>query len=131
MRKNLRRSLLTAAGAALIGAAGIGIAMAGTTNVAYNTTVGASNGSGFTAYQTQATSGASGQLHSTSVGSSYVVDARMDGPSDSDWIRNVTDNDSRVLTGNDNNSGDRVRLQLNNDASTPVSVQVSGSWRTN
>lgn len=131
MRKKLGRSLLTAAGAVLIGAAGIGIAVAGTTNVAYNTSVAPFNGSGYTAYQTQSTSGASGQLHSGSVGGSYQVDARMDGPSDSDWVRNVTDNDSRTLTGNDNNRGNSVRLQLSNDLNTRVSVQASGSWRTN
>lgn len=131
MRKKLGRSLLTAAGAVLVGVAGIGVAVAGTTNVAYSTSVAPFNGSGYTAYQTQATSGASGQLHSTSVGGSYVVDARMDGPSNSDWVRNVTDNDSRTLTGNDNGSGAAVRLQLSNDLNTPLSVQASGSWRTN
>ena len=131
MHKGVRRSLATAVGAALIGAVGIGVAWAGTTNVAYSTTVAPFNGSGYSDYQSQSTAGASGQLHSTSVGGSYVVDARMDGPSDSSWVRNVTDNDSRVLTGNDNAAGARVRLQLSNDLGTTVSVQATGSWRTN
>lgn len=130
MLKQNRRTLATVGVVVALGLAGAGVAQAGTTNVAYSTTVGASNGSGYTAYQTQSTTGAAAQLHSTTVGGKYVVDARVQGPQNGAWARNVTDNDSRLLS-NLNASGKSVRIQFSNNLNTPVAVQVSGTWRSN
>ncbi len=120
---------------------GIGIlsmgatALAGTTYTSYNTTVPAFIGSGYTGYQTKSTGGANGNLNSTSVGGSYVVDARMQdatsgvhGP----WVRDVTDSTNYVLYSNASHAGgDSMRVEFSNDLLTPVSVQVTGSWRSN
>lgn len=108
-----------------------GAAEAGTSYSGYNTTVGKFNGSGYTAYQTKTTSGAYGNLNSTTVGGSYTVDARMQSSTGTGaWVRSVGDNDSRTLP-NSVSSGRSARAEFSNDATTPVDVQVSGSWRSN
>lgn len=109
-----------------------GAAQAGTTYSSYSTTVGSYNGSGYTSYQTKATSGAYGNLSSSVVGGSYTVDARMTSPSGGtgSWVQSVGDNDSRSLP-NSIAKGSSARVQFSNDLTTPVNVQVSGSWRSN
>lgn len=108
-----------------------GAVQAGTSYSSYNTTVGAFNGSGYTGYQTKASSGTYGNLNSGTVGGSYTVDARMQASSGTgSWVRNVTDNDSRTLP-NSVPSGTDARVQFSNDLTTPVNVQVTGSWRSN
>ncbi len=125
-----RKSVATAIVGGAVAISGAGAAYAGTTYRAYNTTVGCCNGSGYTAYQTQATTGASARLRSATVGGSYTVDARVEGPVDGDWDRNVGDNDDRWLQ-NDNSAGRSVRVQFSNDWNTTVAVQVTGDWRSN
>lgn len=125
-----RKSIATAVVAGVVVMSGAGAAYAGTTFSNYNTTVGCCNGSGWTGYQTQSTTGASSSLHSYSVGADYVVDARIDGPVDGAWDRDITDSDNRWLDNN-NTSGKSVRVQFSNDLSTSVAVQVTGQWRSN
>ena len=120
---------------------GIGIlsmgatALAGTTYTTYNTTVPAVNGSGYSGYQTKSIGGANGNLNSVSVGSTYFVDARMQDATSGvhgSWIRDVTDSTNYVVYSNANHAGgDSMRMQFSNDLFTPVSVQVTGSWRSN
>ena len=108
-----------------------GAVQACTSYSGYNTTVGAFNGSGYTGYQTKANSGAYGNLSSGTVGGSYTVDARMQASSGTgSWVRSVTDNDFRNLP-NSVPSVTSARVQFSNDVTTPVNVQVSGSWRSN
>lgn len=90
--------------------------------------MGAFNGSGYRAYQTKAISGTNGYLGSSTVGGRYVVDARMTGGGS--WTRNLTDNRNYYLY-NDILKGARTRVQFSNDLGTPVSVQVTGYWRSN
>lgn len=108
-------------------------AFAGTTLERYSTTVGRFNGSGFTEYQTKTFTGEEGYLYSNAVGGNYVVDVRMvtskkeKGP----WVRDVDDNRSYCLPGKTLRSGRNVRLELSNDITTPVRVQVAGKWKSN
>ena len=108
-------------------------AMAGTSFSSYNTTVGRFNGNGYTSYQKKATAGANGNIESSNVGGSYVVDARMSSASgNGSWIRDLDDGDSRTLPGNSNmKKNEDVRVQFSNDWNTPVAVQVSGKWKSN
>ncbi|RFA32138.1 hypothetical protein CAI16_18980 [Virgibacillus dokdonensis] len=108
-----------------------GTAQAGTSYSSYNTTVGKFNGNGYTGYQTKSSSGTYGDLRSNTVGGNYVVDARMQASSGTgSWVRNVTDNDTRSLP-NSVARGSSARVQFSNDLTTPVNVQVTGSWRSN
>lgn len=108
-----------------------GAVQAGTSWSNYNTTVGKFNGSGYTGYQTKASSGTYGELNSSVVGGSYTVDARMQASSGTgSWVRSVTDNDYRTLP-NSIPSGLSARVEFSNDITTPVDVQVSGTWRSN
>ena len=108
-----------------------GFAEAGTAYTNYNTTVGKFNGSGYTSYHTKASSGKYGNLRSTSVGGSYTVDARMQASSGTGaWVRSVNSNQVRNLP-NSVSKGNRARVQFSNDLTTPVNVQVTGSWRSN
>lgn len=132
MKKKLKRIIaIVICISAIIGAP----VLAGTYYTAYNTTVARVNGSGYTGYQTKANSGENGYLKSTLVGGKYTVDARMQdstsrvhGP----WVRKVTDNKEYVLYSNANHKkGNDMRVQFSNDLTTLVSVQVTGSWRSN
>lgn len=108
-----------------------GAAQAGTTYSGYNTTVGSFNGSGYTGYQTKASSDVSGSLKSSSVGGKYTVDARMSASAGTgSWVRSVSDSETRSLP-NSINKGSSARVQFSNDVTTPVSVQVTGSWKSN
>ncbi|MEW5323794.1 hypothetical protein V2J23_17245 [Geobacillus thermoleovorans] len=108
-----------------------GAVQAGSSWSNYNTTVGKFNGSGYTGYQTKASSGTYGELNSSVVGGSYTVDARMRASSGTgSWVRSVTDNDYRTLP-NSVPSGLSARVEFSNDITTPVDVQVSGTWRSN
>ncbi|WJY26568.1 hypothetical protein [Sporosarcina trichiuri] len=103
---------------------------AGTAFTSYNTTVGKFNGSGYTSYQTKAKSSADGYLNSATVGGNYQVDARMNSSSGTGpWVR-IDDNRSYFLI-NSVKSGAAARVQFSNDLSTPVSVQVTGTWSSN
>ncbi|WP_026105185.1 hypothetical protein [Halalkalibacterium ligniniphilum] len=127
MKKNKLAVLGLAVGLLAFG----GAVQAGTSYSYYNTTVGKFNGSGYTGYQTKASSGTYGHLDSRSVGGSYVVDARMQASSGTgSWVRNVTDNDFRSLP-NSVPAGTSARVQFSNDLDTPVDVQVTGYWRSN
>jgi len=108
-----------------------GAAQAGTTYSNYDTSVAPFNGSGYTGYQTKSSSNASGTLLSKTVGGSYTVDARMTASSGTgSWVRSVSDNQSRSVS-NSIAAGKSARIQFSNDLSTPVSVQVTGQWKSN
>lgn len=109
------------------------MAYAGTSYSKYNTTVGKFNGSGYSGYQTKSISGANGYISSSTVGGSYVVDARMNSSSgNGSWLRNVNDGTKAELPGNSNQKkGSSVRVKFSNDITTPVNVQVVGSWKSN
>lgn len=109
-------------------------AFAGTSFTSYNTVVGKVNGNGYSANQTKSTSGANGRIISTSVGGNYLVDVRMqksDGTASGDWYNNLTDNmDTGYNVDGDvgQTAGSNVRLHFSNKLTTPVDVQVIGSW---
>lgn len=109
-------------------------AFAGTSYQNYNTTVGKFNGNGYSSFQTKSTSGANGDLNSSSVGGGYNVDVRMidqNGNSGS-WARNIKSGSTAQIDSHLNHtSGKNVRLQFSNDLTTRVDVQVVGSWRSN
>jgi len=129
MKKSKRKIAIVGATLGLLLAGGA--VQAGTTYSNYNLTVGSFNGSAYTGYQTKTTTGAPGNLRTSSVGGSYTLDARMQASSGTGgWVRRVTDNDTRNLP-NSVAKGSLVRLQYSNDATTPVNVQVTGSWRSN
>ncbi|CUA78980.1 hypothetical protein [Anoxybacillus suryakundensis] len=108
-----------------------GAVQAGASWSEYNTTVPKFNGSGYTGYQTKASSGTYGELNSDVVGGSYTVDARMQATSGTgSWVRSITDNDYRNLP-NSVPKGLSARVEFSNDLTTPVDVQVSGRWRSN
>lgn len=108
-------------------------AFAGTSTTTYNTTVGKFNGSGYSGYQTKSISGANGWLYSTMVGGNYKVDVRMNSSSgNGSWLRNVTDGTSASLPGKSTQrAGSSIRLKFSNNVTTPVNVQVVGSWKSN
>ncbi|WP_352403399.1 hypothetical protein [Kandleria vitulina] len=108
-------------------------AMAGSSYSKYNTTVGRFNGNGYTGYQKKSISGANGNIRSTNVGGDYVVDVRMSSSSgNGSWVRNLDDKDNRSLSGSSKmKKGCSVRAHFSNDWNTPVSVQVTGSWKSN
>lgn len=111
-----------------------GAVSAGTSMVDYSTTVGRFNGSGYTGYQTKASGNDKGYLYSSSVGGKYTVDARMVASSGekAKWVRDVDDKSSYILPKHNNmNSGKSVRVEFSNDITTPVNVQVEGSWKSN
>lgn len=115
-------------GLALVG--GMGAAHAGTAYQSFNTTVAPFNGSGYTSYQSKAVTGAAGNLSVGTVGGSYVVDARLEGPTGTgSWSRDVNDGQFRNLY-NSINAGQLARVQFSNDFNTAVHVQVTGSWRS-
>lgn len=129
----MKKKIITL-GAVLVLSASIN-AYAGTTYQNYSTSVAAVNGSGYTGTQTKSTVGAAANLNSTSVGGSYVVDVRQqlgDGSGSGSWTRNVTDDTSYLIDGTTSLTvGSSVRLQFSNDLNTPVSVQVTGQWKSN
>lgn len=112
---------------------GTAIVQAGESYESYNTTVGSFHGSGYTSYQTKAISGAYGNLYSSEVGGDYTVSARMlesDGTAGA-YTNNITDNKSYSLASNTQHlAGDSIRVHFRNNWTTPVNVQVSGSWRS-
>ncbi|WP_297281270.1 hypothetical protein [uncultured Anaerococcus sp.] len=131
IKENISKVVFVTALPVLLGTT---MVFAGTSYSGYNTTVGRLNGNGYTGYQTKATSGANGNLSSSSVGGGYLVDVRMQESNGTAgaWTRNVKSQSERDLDGNVNHKkGDKIRLQFSNDFDTPVAVQVSGSWRSN
>ena len=109
------------------------VAYAGTSYSYYRTTVGKFNGNGYTSYQTKSIGGANGNIKSTKVGGGYSVDARMNSSvGNGEWARDIKTGTKTYLPGNSNQlKGTSVRLQFSNDVTTPVDVQVSGSWQSN
>ncbi|MDE7425915.1 MAG: hypothetical protein K2N51_19825 [Lachnospiraceae bacterium] len=129
-KKNILRGITAASVATMLFAA---TAFAGTSTTGYNTTVGKFNGSGYSDYQTKAISGANGWIYSTRVGGNYTVDVRMNSSAgNGSWLRNLNDGTSASLPGNSaQTAGKSIRLKFSNDITTPVNVQVEGSWKSN
>lgn len=128
MRKLVKGIAVTGLAALMIGTC----AFAGTSYESYNTTVGKFNGSGYSDYQTKTTSGANGYIKSKKVGGDYVVDVRMNGLGNGSWVRNLTDGTNKSLPGHyKQTKGSDVRVKFSNDITTPVNVQVSGTWKSN
>lgn len=108
-----------------------GVAQAGTSYYDYNVVVPKFNGSGYTAKQTKATSGAFGSLKSDIVGGSYTVDARMKSTSGTgSWVYSVSDGDIRDLP-NSIVKGLSAQVEFSNNLGTSVDVRVTGSWKSN
>lgn len=130
MKKNIFKGVTVASLATMLFAA---TAFAGTTSTSYNTTVGKFNGSGYSDYQTKTTGGANGWIDSTQVGGDYVVDVRMNSSAgNGSWLRNLDDGTSAALPGSSKQTaGSSIRLKFSNDLTTPVNVQVKGSWKSN
>lgn len=107
------------------------IAYAGTGYEWYDTTVGSFHGSGYTGYQTKSVGGANGYLNSSGVGGDYTVSAAMqDGDgTEGAYTNGITDNTFYMLAGNSNHlAGESIRVHFRNGWTTPVNVQVNGSW---
>jgi hypothetical protein len=115
-----------------------GVVQAGEQWVGYNENVGAFNGSAYSAY-----SGMTGYLSFTekisfssyNVGGDYTVDVRAQrsGGVDpySNWVRQVGDDEGYTINRQFlAEEGDGYRLQFSNDLSTPVKVNVTGSFKT-
>lgn len=93
------------------------------------------NGSKYTSYQTQVTTGATGEVENYTSGAKANVDARMidkDGDAGA-WTRNLNQGSSSyVLEGKSTlKAGDQVRAQFSSDISTTVAVDISGKWKSN
>lgn len=108
-------------------------AFAGSTFSSYSTTVGKFNGNGYSSYQTKEIDGANGAISSTSVGGGYEVDVRMNSSVGSgSWTRDLKSGTEAALPGYYKQvSGTKVRAQFSNNITTPVDVQVTGSWASN
>lgn len=116
---------------ALLVAGGVS-ANAGTAYEAYETTVGRVYGSGYTSYQTKASSQAKAYLVSTNVGSNYSVKARTNGSSGSgSWTGYVVDDNTSHYLSSETPKGNTERVQFRNKLTTYVSVQVTGKWKSN
>ncbi|MFT4167230.1 MAG: hypothetical protein QM650_18500 [Microlunatus sp.] len=132
----IKRALRGAVGPLVAGAllaSGAGLAVAGTSYSNFSTTVGKLNGNGYTGTQTKSGTGTNGNITTSQVGGSYQVDARLqksNGSSSGSWKKNLDDGDSASLP-NSISSGSSTRVNLNNDLTTPVDVQVTGKWRSN
>lgn len=114
---------------AILGA-GVSTAHADYGTQGYNTTVGRVNGNGYSGSERKSFTDDSGKIYSSTVGGNYRVDARMISQSGtwlgSGWAR-IDDGTQAPLT-NWLTAGTWVRIQFSNDVTTPVNVQVTGSW---
>jgi hypothetical protein len=106
-------------------------AWAGTSWESYSTTVAATGGYGYTAYQTKAASGAA-EVSSSSVGGNKQVSARTNSSkSVGTWTGYVVDDGTSHTLNNSHAAGESVRGQFRNRPQTVVQVQVSGSFKSN
>ncbi|MCQ4925156.1 hypothetical protein CIW83_05345 [Tissierella sp. P1] len=106
-------------------------AYAGTSWSSFSTTVPRFNGSGYTSYQTKSISSEDAEVDIDYVGGDYEVDIRLVSQNrNSKWERNVVDGMFFYIP-NSVQAGERCRLEISNDLSTPVKVQVEGEWRSN
>lgn len=119
--------------ASIVGILTGSIAYAGTVASSYGTVVGRFNGCGYSDYQTKASTGKDGYIYSTLVGGKYKVDVRMENSSASgEWLRNVTDGTQKAVDAHSKHTkGSQMRLKFSNDITTPVTVQVLGTWKSN
>jgi hypothetical protein len=95
----------------------------------YSTTVGRFNGDGYTDGLKKINTNQNAICNSSSVGGDYNVDVRIertDGSEPSGWER-IGDNDRQSIP-NSIGADLYTRLHFSNDATTPVNVQVSGTW---
>lgn len=135
MSKSISKRVKSALAALMVAATlltGAGVAHAGNSFTGYSTSVGAFNGSGYTGGQTKATTNRAGALRSVAVGGRYTVDARMqrtNGDNSGPWVRKVNSGQTRGLP-NKLPAQSRARVHFSNNWSTPVRVQVEGSWRS-
>jgi len=112
---------------------GTSMAYAGTTYKSFSTTVGRVNGTGYTAYQKKAKTGADADLKTTSTGG-YELDVRMidENGCVGAWRKNIYQKDTYTVPGHQLQfAGYDARLQFSNDLTTLVNVQVEGTWRSN
>jgi len=128
MRRGLAVGIVTALGLTLGGT----VAWADTSTAAYSTTVGAVGGYGYTAFQTKTRNGQAADVYSSSVGGSYVLSARTNSTSTlGTWTGYVVSDGTTHVLYNSQPAGTQVRAQFRNRPQTPVSVQASGTWRSN
>lgn len=128
MKRRIATVSTTVMLALLVGASS---AWAGTSYVAYSTTVAAAGGYGYTAYQTKDSYG-DANLSSTSVGGNKQVSARTNSPQRTGtWTGYDVQSNSTHVLKNEHPAGEAVRAQFRNRPQTVVQVQVSGSWKSN
>lgn len=108
-------------------------AFAGASMETYGTVVGRFNGAGATPYQTKTYSERDGYINSVKVGGKYEVDVRMENSSAKGaWLRDVTDGTRKYVQAHSKHiKGCSVRLYFSNDITTPVTVYVEGTWKSN
>lgn len=130
MTKKIRWSIFGILATTMIGTS----AFAGTNFTSYNTTVRKFAGSGYTGYQVKAETGKNGALSSTSVGGDYVVSARMVNALGvtGAWTNSIGDNQSVTLYSSERHvKAQQIRVEFSNKLTTPVDVQVTGTWKSN
>lgn len=112
---------------------GTSMAYAGTTYKSFSTTVGKINGSGYTAYQKKAKTGADADLKTTNTGG-YELDVRMidENGTVGAWKKNVKNKNTYTVPGHQLHFANYdARLQFSNNVTTLVDVQAEGTWRSN
>lgn len=95
----------------------------------FSTTVGRLNGSGYTENLTKVNSNQAAICHNSSIGGGYKMDVRVqryNGTQSGSWVR--LSSGARISLPNKIGANLSTRLHFSNDITTPVNVQVSGSW---
>lgn len=108
-------------------------AAAGTTYSGFSVTIGKFGGNGYTANQTKAASGGSGNVNISFVGNNYQVGASMlrsDNVQEGTKRYNLGAGYSATLP-NSISAGKAVKMKLWGNPVWPVAVQANGTWRSN
>ncbi|MEO8527994.1 MAG: hypothetical protein ABI435_02850 [Pseudolysinimonas sp.] len=135
-RLKIRLSRILAVSVVVAGLVGVGgVAWAGNSYVAFNLTLPVAQVAGNTASQTKATTGLAGNIHITSVGSTYTVDAQMCSLfglycGGGTKVFGLNDGQSSTLQNSYGGGGSGMVAQLRIGSFNSVSVQVIGSWRS-
>lgn len=131
---NVSKKLVT--GVVILSAVALGAplaAYAGTTYGSYSTTIPKFGGSAYSGNQTKAVSNQTGIVKVSRVGADRAVGVRIqksDGSDQGKAVYEVTGG-STVPVKNSISKGSKVRLQFWGNVVWPVSVQVSGTWKSN
>lgn len=126
--------IIAALSAALVGAGGV--AYAGTTYENFNSILPVGQFPASTTFQTKTSTGVSGNIRITSIGSTYQVDAQMCSLygaycGGGTKVYYLDDGDSSTLPNSYSGGGQHITSNLQTSTWNSVTVQVIGSWRSN